>query len=156
MKLTDYLVRPLVKVPIEAKDKTQAITELVDIIAEQGLTQARDLLLEAVLEREAQRTTGIGRGFAIPHAKCDAVKRLVVAFGRAAEPIDFAAVDGQPVSLIALLASPTHDTSTHIQALAKLGRLVTNATVLEGLLSAETGDAFYDLISKEEVEARTA
>ena len=153
MKLTDHLSRPLVKVPLDAKDKTQAITELVDMVAEQNLTDARDLLLEAVIEREAQRTTGIGRGFAIPHAKCDAVDRLVIAFGRAAEPIDFAAIDGQPVTLIALLASPTNATSPHIQALARLGRLVTNATVLEGLLSAKTADEFYDVIAKADADA---
>jgi mannitol/fructose-specific phosphotransferase system IIA component (Ntr-type) len=153
MKLTDYLSRPLVKVPLDAKDKTQAITELVDIVAEQNLTDARDLLLEAVIEREAQRTTGIGRGFAIPHAKCDAVDRLVIAFGRAAEPIDFSAVDGQPVTLIALLASPTNATSPHIQALARLGRLVTNAAVLDGLLSAKTADEFYNVIAKADADA---
>ncbi len=153
MKLTDYLSRPLVKVPLDAKDKTQAITELVDMVAEQGLTDARDLLLEAVIEREAQRTTGIGRGFAIPHAKCDAVDRLVIAFGRAAEPIDFSAIDGQPVTLIALLASPTNATSPHIQALARLGRLVTNATVLEGLLSAKTADEFYNVIAEADAGA---
>lgn len=153
MKLTDYLSLPLVKVPLDATDKTQAISELVDIVHEQGLTEARELLLDAVIEREAQRTTGIGRGFAIPHAKCDAVNRLVIAFGRAGEPIDFAAVDGQPVNLIALLASPTNATSTHIQALAKLGRLVTNDTILEGLLSAETADAFYNIIAKSDAES---
>ncbi len=153
MKLTDYLSRPLVKVPLDAKDKTQAITELVDMVAEQNLTDARDLLLEAVIEREAQRTTGIGRGFAIPHAKCDAVDRLVISFGRAAEPIDFAAIDGQPVTLIALLCSPTNATSPHIQALARLGRLVTNATVLEGLLSAKTADEFYNVIAKADADA---
>ncbi len=153
MKLTDCLSLPLVKVPLEAKDKTEAITELVDLVADQGLTKTRDLLLEAVLEREAQRTTGIGRGFAIPHAKCDATDRLVIAFGRAAEPIDFAAVDGQPVSLIALLASPTNATSSHIQALAKLGRLVTNGAVLEGLLSAKTAEEFYNIIAENESES---
>ncbi|MBN2563222.1 MAG: PTS sugar transporter subunit IIA [Phycisphaerae bacterium] len=150
MKLTEHLTLPLVKVPLDASDKTQAITELVDIVAKQGLSHARDQLLEAVLEREAQRTTGIGRGFAIPHAKCDAVAQLVIAFGRAAEPIDFAAVDGQPVNLIALLASPTNATSTHIQALAKLGRLVTNSAILDGLLSAKTAKEFYDIIVKSE------
>lgn len=148
MKLTDHLSVPLVKVPLDAADKTAAIVELVDIVAEQDLVNDRDQLLEAVLEREAQRTTGIGRGFAIPHAKCDAVDNLVIAFGRAAVPIDFAAVDGQPVTLIALLASPTNATSTHIQALAKLGRLVTNANVLDSMLSAPTAQDFYDIIIK--------
>jgi len=146
MKLTDHLPKELIKVPLDAVDKTQAITHLVDLLAEEGFTDKRDLLLEAVLEREAQRTTGIGRGFAIPHAKCDAVKKLVIAFGRPTKPIDFAAIDGQPVGLIALLVSPTTETSTHIKALATLSRLVTNDKILTGLLNAEHADAFYDII----------
>lgn len=146
MKLTDHLPRELIRVPLDATDKTQAITVLVDLLVEAGRTDKRDLLLEAVLEREAQRTTGIGRGFAIPHAKCDAVKELVIAFGRPAEPIDFAAIDGQPVGLIALLVSPTTETSTHIKALATLSRLVTNDKILNGLLNAKDAAAFYDII----------
>jgi len=152
MKLTDHLSLPLVKVPLAATEKRQAITELVSVIAEQSLTERRDQLLDAVLEREAQRTTGIGRGFAIPHAKCDAVDHLTIAFGRAANPIDFAAVDGQPVTLIALLASPVSATSSHIQALARLSRLVTNATVMEHLLAAPDADAFFRIIQENESE----
>ena len=148
MKLTEYLPPSLVRVPLRATDKSQAITELVDLLAEQGFTDGRDQLLDAVLEREAQRTTGIGRGFAIPHAKCDAVDRLAVAFGRAAEPIDFGAIDGQPVSLVALLASPTNATSLHIQALARLSRMVTNEAILDALLSAEDAAALHRVIAE--------
>ena len=148
MKLTEYLPPSLVVVPLRATDKSQAITELVDLLAEQGFTDGRDQLLDAVLEREAQRTTGIGRGFAIPHAKCDAVDRLAVAFGRAAEPIDFSAIDGQPVSLVALLASPTNATSLHIQALARLSRMVTNEAILDALLSAEDAAALHRVIAE--------
>ncbi len=148
MKLTDYLPRSLVLVPLQATTKEQAITILVDLLAAQGFTDKRDVVLRAVLDREAQRTTGIGRGFAIPHAKCDAVGKLVVAFGRPTEPIDFAAIDGRPVKLVALLVSPTHETSTHIQALAKLSRLVTNDRVLAGLLAAADADAFYRIITE--------
>ena len=146
MKLTDYLPSNLIKVPLEAANKSEAITLLVDLLVEQGVTDQRDLLLKAVLEREEQRTTGIGRGFAIPHAKCDAVEELVVAFGRPVNPIDFAAIDGQPVGLIALLVSPTNETSTHIQALATLSRLVTKDSVLNGLLKAEGPEEFYRII----------
>ena len=151
MKLTDHLPKALIKVPLSATDKTQAITQLVDLLAEHGYTEKRDLLLQAVLEREAQRTTGIGRGFAIPHAKCDAVEKIVIAFGRPAEPIDFAAIDGQPVSLIALLVSPINATSTHIGALARLSRLVSNGNVLEGLLSAADADEVYTIISSNDL-----
>ena len=148
MKLTDHLPKALIKVPLSVTDKTQAITQLVDLLAEHGYTEQRDLLLQAVLEREAQRTTGIGRGFAIPHAKCDAVSKIVIAFARPAEPIDFAAIDGQPVSLIALLVSPIHATSTHIGALTMLSRLVSNGKALEGLLSAADADEVYEIISR--------
>ncbi|MCZ6682871.1 MAG: PTS sugar transporter subunit IIA [Planctomycetota bacterium] len=146
MKLTEFLPLQLVRVPLVARDKTQAITELVDLLAEHGRTAARDQLLDAILERESQLTTGIGRGFAIPHAKCDAVERLAIAFGRAAEPIDFEAIDGKPVSLIALLASPTNATSLHVEALATLSRMVKNEAALDALLSAQTADAFYKVI----------
>jgi fructose-specific phosphotransferase system IIA component len=148
MKLTDYLPPSLVKVPLASRDKQSAITELVDLIHQQGLSSSRDALLQAVLEREAQRTTGIGRGFAIPHAKCESVSQLVIAFGRAAAPIDFAAIDGKPVQLIALLASPAGSTSLHIQALAKLSRLVTNGSVFEELLAATSAGELYDVVAR--------
>ena len=153
MKLTDHLSLQMVKIPLDSVDKTEAITELVTLLVSEAKVERGDELLQAVLEREAQRTTGIGRGFAIPHAKCDAVNKLLIAFGRAKEPIDFAAVDGQPVRLIALLASPTNATSPHIQALAKLSRLVTNAAVMERLLAAENNEAFYKIIEENDSDA---
>ena len=82
MKLTEHLQSNLVKVPLVAADKAQAITELVDLVAAQGLTTNRDVLHKAVFDREAQRSTGIGRGFAIPHAKTDAVSRLARVFAQ--------------------------------------------------------------------------
>jgi mannitol/fructose-specific phosphotransferase system IIA component (Ntr-type) len=152
MKLTEHLSPDLIKVPMAATDKSSAITELVDLVAAQGLADTREQLLSAVLRREAQRTTGIGRGFAIPHAKCDAVSRLVIGFGRTVRPIDFGAFDGQPVSLVALLASPTHSTSEHIQALARLSRLVTQGPVLDGLMSAKSADEVFRIIAENEDE----
>lgn len=150
MKLTDHLPRKLIQVPLEASDKTEAITRLVDLLVEEEITDQRNPVLQAVLDREAQRTTGIGRGFAIPHAKSDAVRDLVIALGRPAQPIDFEAVDGQPVRLIALLVSPTHAISIHIQALATLSRLVTNEKVLNGLLEAKDADEVYRIIVENE------
>lgn len=146
MKLSEFVTPALVKVPLAATDKVGAITELVDLLASSGLTRARDRLLAAVLERESQRTTGIGRGFAIPHAKCDAVDRLAMAFGRLSTPIDFAAIDRQPVSLMVLLASPTNAMGAHIQALARLSRMVTNEATLDALLSAQDSRAFYEAL----------
>ena len=147
MKLTEHLTPALVKVPLLATEKIAAITELVDLLVASGATKQRDTLLAAVLERESQRTTGIGRGFAIPHAKTDAVSQLVIAFGRTSKPLDFGAVDGAPVQLIALLVSPTKETSKHIQALARLSRLAMTPAVREGLVAAKTSDALYQIIA---------
>jgi len=152
MKLSEVVTPALIKVPLAATDKNGAITELVDLLAAQSLTRSRDALLKAVFERESQRTTGIGRGFAIPHAKCDVVDRLVIAFGRPAVPIDFAAIDKQPVSLIALLASPIHATGTHIQALARLSRMVTSERILDALLSASNAEAFHAALVKSDTD----
>ncbi len=152
MKLTEYLMPTLVKVPLDSADKTSAITELVDLLSTGGHANARDDLLKAVLDREAQRSTGIGRGFAIPHAKCGAVTKLVIAIGRTSSPMPFAAVDGRPVRLIALLASPPNATSAHIQALAKLSRLVTSDAILSELLAAESADQLYGVIARNDVE----
>ena len=147
MKLTEHLTQALVKVPLAAADKSQAITELVDLMVAAGVTKNRDALLAAVMERESQRTTGIGRGFAIPHAKSDAVGQLVIAFGRTSQPLDFGAIDGAPVQLVALLASPSKETSKHIQALARLSRLAMTPAVRDALIAAKTASAFYDIIA---------
>lgn len=152
MKLTEHLTPNLVKIPLVATDKTAAITELIDLIDAAGLLSAREPLLQSVLTRENQRSTGIGRGFAIPHAKSDSVDKLVVALGRTAQPIEFKAIDGKPVSLIALLASPISATSMHIQALAKLSRLVTNASVLDKILTAPTAAELYQVITENDAE----
>ncbi|MEK6643976.1 MAG: PTS sugar transporter subunit IIA [Planctomycetota bacterium] len=151
MKLTDHLKLPLVKVPLSAKDKIAAITELVDLVVASGATSQREALLASVMERESQRTTGIGRGFAIPHAKCDAVSELVIALGRTSQPLDFGAIDGKPVELIAFLASPTKATSLHISALAKLSRLVINSSVMESLLAAKTAERVFQIISDNDI-----
>lgn len=152
MKLSESLSPARIKVPLEATEKRAAITELVDLLVQNNGSVERDKLLTAVMEREAQRSTGIGQGFAVPHAKTDAVKNLSIAIGRCREPIEFDAVDGAPVRLIALLASPTHATSLHIQALAKLTRLVTNAAVREQLFGADSAAALFEVISTHDKE----
>lgn len=150
IKITDFLPPDLVKAPLAAADKTAAITELVDLLASKQWTGDRDRLLADVLAREAQRTTGVGRGLAIPHAKTDACKKLVVAFGRTAQPIDFQAIDRQPVRLVVLLAGPPDQTGPHIQILARLSRMVTNDAVLKELLEAPTAADVYEIIKRQD------
>src|SRR3982751_807968 len=125
MRLSDILKPQDIKIPLEAKTKTEAIGELVNLLAANGEVTDPKKVLEAVLDREATRTTGIGNGLAIPHGKCAGVGGLVMAIGKAATPIDFQAIDGRPVTLIWLLGSPPDQTGQHIHALARISRLVT-------------------------------
>lgn len=152
MILTQNLKPRQVKVPLESKDRTSAITELVDLLDSCGQLLDREVALQAVLTREQTRSTGIGSGIAIPHGKCTAVKELVMAIGIAAEPIDFESVDGKPVSIIILLVSPAEKTGPHIQALAKISRLMLDGEFRQGLRNAGSADEAYELLSNKENE----
>lgn len=144
--LADYLRPELIKLPLAARTKWDAIGELVDLIAAAGRTRDRQRLLECVLARERQRTTAIGRGLAIPHAKCDVCDELVVAVGVAAEPLPFDAIDGQPVRLVVLLASAVAQASLQIQILARVSRLVLNEAAFERVVSSPDADSMIAAI----------
>ena len=150
MKLTDILSRDCVRVPLNSSDKTGAITELVDLLAETGRITDRDAVLRAVLERESTRSTAIGYGLAVPHGKSPGCPKLAIALGKAAKPIDFGSKDGQPASIIVLLASPPEQTGPHIQALARISRLMLMEQFRRDLAEAPTADAVYEIIRQHE------
>jgi fructose-specific phosphotransferase system IIA component len=152
MNLTKILQSSCVCVPLKSKDKKEIITELVDVLAENGLLLDRDAVLEAVLMREQTRSTGIGSGIAIPHGKCGAVKELVMSIGIASEPVDFESVDGKGVTIVLLLVSPADQTGPHIQALAKISRLMLDDKFKASLEKVGSSDEAYELISTKENE----
>ena len=150
MRLTEILKPQNIKIPLEAKVKTEAIGELVDMLAANGELTDPKKVLEAVLDREATRTTGIGNGLAIPHGKCTGTDHLVMAIGRPATPIDFQAIDGRPVTLIWLLSSPPDKTGPHIHALARISRLMTIDRFRQALTTAKTPQEIFDIIVQQE------
>ena len=150
MRLTEILKPQNIQVPLVAKNKTEAISELVNLLSTTGEVKNSKQVLDAVLEREATRTTGIGNGLAIPHGKCTGVDHLVMAIGRPAAPIDFQAIDGRPVNLIWLLASPPDQTGPHIHALARISRLMTIDKFRQALAAAQTSQDLYDAIVQQE------
>jgi len=150
MKITDILTPQAVKVPLASTGKRQAIDELVDLLGSIRLISDPEALRRVVWERETQRSTGIGEGLAIPHGKCATTKQLVMAVGRPSEPIEFDSIDGKPVRLIVLLASPPDRTSDHIQALGRVSRLMTNAPFREATYAAQTAEELYKLFEDAE------
>jgi fructose-specific phosphotransferase system IIA component len=150
MILTQILSPSAVKVPLQGKDKESVIRELVELLASNGSLADRDVVLDAVLTREQTRSTGIGSGIAIPHGKCKGVKDLVMAIGLAAEPIDFQSIDGKPIKIVVLLASPQDRTGPHIQALARISRLMLDEKFKLKLEQAKSPEEVYQLVSDRE------
>jgi fructose-specific phosphotransferase system IIA component len=150
MRLTEILKPQNIKVPLVSTGKSDAIGELVQLLADNHEVNDAKKVLDAVLEREATRTTGIGNGLAIPHGKCTGTDKLVMAIGRPTQPIDFQAIDGRPVNLIWLLTSPPDKTGPHIHALARISRLMTIDRFRQSLNEAQTPQDIFDAIVKQE------
>lgn len=155
MLLSDILHPDCIKVPLTATDKQGAIYELVDLLAERGQIRDAEALKRAVWAREATRTTGIGHGLAIPHGKSACCDGLVMAVGKPAKAIEFAAIDHRPVSVIFLIAGPPEQTGPHIQALARVSRLMTDENFRTALIQADAAQPIYDkIVEQERVAAR--
>jgi mannitol/fructose-specific phosphotransferase system IIA component (Ntr-type) len=152
MMLTQILQPACVKVPLASTEKDAAITELLDLLDENKLLANRQAATDAVFTRERTRSTGIGSGIAIPHGKCNAVKELAMAMGVTREPIEFESIDGKPVSILILLVSPLDQTGPHIQALARISRLMLDSTFRTALEEAPSAEAAYALLSERESE----
>ncbi|MGA2070184.1 MAG: PTS sugar transporter subunit IIA [Sedimentisphaerales bacterium] len=112
----------------------------------------KDVALQAVLSREQVRSTGIGSGIAIPHGKCNAVRELVIALGIAAQPVEFDSVDGKPVNIIILLLSPVDQTGPHIQALARISRLMLDESFRNKLQKAASANQVCEFFTAKENE----
>jgi fructose-specific phosphotransferase system IIA component len=153
MNLLDILSPECIRSPLTATDKKGVIDELVDCLAAAGRVRDAKALKDAVWTRELTRTTGIGHGLAIPHGKCPGMTSVAMAVGRPADPMDFEAIDGQPVRLVVLLASPPDKTSDHIQALARISRLMTMNDFREKIYSAKSAPEIYELLKSQDKPA---
>jgi mannitol/fructose-specific phosphotransferase system IIA component (Ntr-type) len=151
MQLKDILKPEWVKAPLESDSKEAAIRELVGVLfsgpdAPAVEVEAAPMLVKAVMERERVRTTGIGHGIAIPHGKSPHLSRLVMAVGKPPRPLEYHSIDGRPVELIFLLASPQGQTGAHIQALAGISKILIADDFRASLRNAATADELYRML----------
>jgi fructose-specific phosphotransferase system IIA component len=152
MVLTQILEPTCVKVPLEGTNKESVIKELVNLLDAANLLANKEQVFQAVITRESTKSTGIGFGIAIPHGKCTGVKELVMAMGISHKGIDFQSIDGKPVHIVVLLASPVDRTGPHIQALARISRLMLDEEFKNKLQAAQSAEELYKLISEKETE----
>jgi mannitol/fructose-specific phosphotransferase system IIA component (Ntr-type) len=148
--LSELLTIDRIKIPLEADSKDELLRELVSIVAITDGISDEDAVLQAVRERESILSTGIGHGVAIPHGKSPSVPELRMAAGRAAAPVDFDALDGQPVALFFLLVGPESAAGPHIKALSRISRIVRRDDVRDRLIAANTPDEFLKALQDAE------
>ncbi len=146
MEIVDLLTPASVIANLRAANKRQALQELARRAA--GLTGRHErAIFDVLLERERLGTTGIGSGTAIPHGKLAALPRLYGLFARLEKPIDFEAIDNQPVDLIFLLLTPDSAGAEHLKALARISRLLRDKAICDKLRGTDRADALYALLT---------
>lgn len=150
MLLTELLTVDRIKIPLEATTKDDLLRELVGVLGHVRRGDEQEEILRAVRERESVLSTGIGHGVAIPHGKSAAISELRMAAGRVASPVDFDALDGQPVELLFLLVGPETAAGPHIKALSRISRIVRRDEVRDRLIAARTADEFLKALQEAE------
>ncbi len=146
MPLNDLLAAHAVLPALKATNKKQVLQELAARAAECCGVEEREIF-ETLLHRERLGSTGIGQGVAIPHGKLSSLGRLVGLFARLEKPIDFDALDGQPVDLIFLLLAPEGAGADHLKALARIARLLRDEQTAAQLRAARDESALRSLLT---------
>lgn len=147
MDIEDLITPAGVIANLRVASKKQALQELARRAA--GTTGLHErVVFEVLLERERLGSTGVGNGIAIPHGKLAGLKRLYGLFARLETPVDFDAIDEQPVDLIFLLLAPEAAGADHLKALARISRLLRDRGMCEKLRGANQPDALYALLTQ--------
>lgn len=155
MNIKDLLVKDVMIMDLQATDKKGAIDEMVQKMYDGGRISDIELYKEGILAREAQTSTGLGDGIAMPHAKNSAVKEATVLFAKSNKGVDYEALDGQPTYLFFMIAAPEGANDTHLQALAALSRLLIDPDFVSKLKVTNTPEDVQNLFQSAE-EAKEA
>jgi fructose-specific phosphotransferase system IIA component len=150
MKLTDYIRPEHVKIRLEGDSKEEVIEELVSLLTDTNDVSDADVIYEAVMKREREGSTGLEKGVAIPHAKSDAVKKLSIVIGISREGVPFEAQDGKPSHLFFLMVAPTSESGPHVQAIAKIVRMIKLDKFIKKLVDAKAPAEVVEAISRVE------
>ena len=146
MEIADILQPNGVIANLRAANKRQALQELAKRAAQLTGKHER-AVFEVLLERERLGTTGIGHGTAIPHGRMPDLPQIYALFARLEKPIDFEAIDNQPVDLIFLLLTPANSGADHLKALARISRLLRDKAMCDKLRGTDRADALYALLT---------
>jgi PTS system nitrogen regulatory IIA component len=150
LRLGDYLQENLVLWDLPSLDKPSFMKNLVARVVAVLPALDEQELLDRLLEREAQQSTGIGDGLALPHAIVRGLEKTALAVGRCRDGLDFAALDSEPVDLLFLLLSPEDARSEHLRLLARLARIVSPEETLAELRSAAGPEELFRMLLEQD------
>lgn len=155
MDISELLSVDSVVSHLKATGKKQALQELASVAAKTSGRDEREIF-DILLERERLGTTGVGHGIAIPHGKLKDLDRLHGFFARLERPIDFDAIDDEPVDLVFVLLAPETAGADHLKALARVSRLLRDSTVCEKIRGCDNPDAIYAILTEQTATSHAA
>ena len=150
MKIQDVLNKNVMLFDLQATDKEGVINEMVQSLVDNGVVTDFDTFKTGIMNREAQTSTGLGDGIAMPHSKNEAVKEATVLFAKSNKGVDYASLDGQPTDLFFMIAAPEGANDTHLAALAELSKYLMKPGFADKLRQASTPDQVIAAFDAEE------
>lgn len=151
MQISDFLTARTVAVDLVADSKEDLINSMIDILAHHdGVTDIEEVR-RAVFERENMMSTGVGKGLALPHAKCKAVSDTVAALATLKNPVEYGSIDDEPVRISFLLVGTPDAKSQHVKVLSRVSRLMNRESIRSDLLASKTSAELLDIFRKAEI-----
>lgn len=152
-RLIEFLQEEFILPRVQVRSKHDALEQLVSFLCNtHTLDASREDVLHAILQREADLPTGIGRGIAVPHAKIGHTGEIVGVLGLLDPPVDFDAPDGQPVRLVILIATPETQAHRHLEVISAITRMLRDDSIRTRLFSAQSSEEIHEIIDSEEAE----
>lgn len=154
MQINDLLRKDLMILDLQATEKEAAIDEMIERLSEKNVISDKETYKEGIMQREAQTSTGLGDGVAMPHSKNKAVKEPAVLFAKSSKGVDYESLDGQPTHYLFMIAAPEGGNDLHLQVLASLSRKLVNPEVLEQLDQASTPEDVQAIFAESEEDTK--
>jgi mannitol/fructose-specific phosphotransferase system IIA component (Ntr-type) len=147
VKIQDILQKNGVLTNLESTNKSEILTQMAKYLVTLYEIKDQDLIVRKILDREAEMSTGIGYGIAIPHARIEGIDRLYMIAGRSVKGMDFNAIDEQPVHLLFMMLSPANASSQYTHILSSLSRVMSYEEIRTSLIDSDDAEKFLGILA---------
>jgi mannitol/fructose-specific phosphotransferase system IIA component (Ntr-type) len=150
LRIQDVLKKDAIIINIQASDKIELLTQMGSYLAVLYNLKNQSTIIQKILDREAEMSTGIGYGIAIPHARIEGVEGVYMVAAQSVQGIEFGAIDEQPVHLIFMMISPKNASIPYTHILSSLSRIMSYEEMRQSLIETKSADAFLSIIARGE------